>query len=128
MGAAADPEDQHVKVAVRCRPLNEEEAAMNAAEIVTVSPNQGIVDSQSNIQLISTIVRWCQSSVFYNHYRYKKEACSLGSEYSECCSFGTIFDILGGLSSYIIHSLTPSCKHPPSSSATYVLKWPTRYL
>jgi hypothetical protein len=24
--------------------------------------------------------------------------------------------------------LTPSCKHPPSSSATYVLKWPTRYL
>ncbi|KAL5269991.1 hypothetical protein ACHWQZ_G003463 [Mnemiopsis leidyi] len=40
---AADPDDQHVKVAVRCRPLNEEEATMNAAEIVTVSPEQGTI-------------------------------------------------------------------------------------
>ena len=47
MGAAADPEDQHVKVAVRCRPLNEEEAAMNAAEIVTVSPDQGQISLSS---------------------------------------------------------------------------------
>ena len=41
MGKGPDPGDQHVKVAVRCRPLNEEEAANNAAEIVTVSPEQG---------------------------------------------------------------------------------------
>ena len=47
MGAAADPEDQHVKVAVRCRPLNEEEAAMNAAEIVIVSPDQGQISLSS---------------------------------------------------------------------------------
>ena len=47
MGAAADPDDQHVKVAVRCRPLNEEEAAMNAAEIVTVSPDQGLLFRQA---------------------------------------------------------------------------------
>ncbi|XP_063683423.1 kinesin-like protein KIF3A [Bolinopsis microptera] len=43
MGKGADPGDQHVKVAVRCRPLNEEEAANNAAEIVTVSPEQGTI-------------------------------------------------------------------------------------
>ena len=38
---AADPDDQHVKVAVRCRPLNEEEAAMNAEEKVSVHADQG---------------------------------------------------------------------------------------
>ena len=37
------PEDQHVKVAVRCRPLNEEEAAMNAEEMVSVRADQGLI-------------------------------------------------------------------------------------
>ena len=36
-----DDDDQNVKVAVRCRPLNEDEAAMNATEIVKVFPEHG---------------------------------------------------------------------------------------
>ena len=39
----AGNEDQNVKVAVRCRPLNEEEAAMNAAEIVKVNSALGML-------------------------------------------------------------------------------------